>query len=85
MAPKTLFWHFMRKSNERFEISLKLIAESVNCKAKLLTTLDLSSKVLGSMLGKSLIATGKRNSMNGTIRNTEKGTNRNKSAAVRRN
>ena len=49
------------------------------------TFLDLSSKVLGSILGKSLIATGSRNSMNGMIKNTVKGTSRKRSATVLRN
>ena len=49
------------------------------------TFLDLSSNVLGSIFGKSLMATGSMNSMNGISRNTKNGTNRKMSAAVRRN
>ena len=37
------------------------------------------------MFGKSLIAIGKKNSMNGTIRKNEKGTRRNISPVVRTN
>lgn len=50
-----------------------------------LTAAYLSSNVDGSMLGKSLSATGRRSSMKGTIRNTEKGTNRSRSCVVRFN
>lgn len=50
-----------------------------------LTFFDLSSKVLGSIFGNNLIATGSRNSMNGMTMNTRNGTSRNKSEAVRRN
>ena len=47
------------------------------------TSLSFSMKVLGSMLGNSLRATGSRNSMNGTMTNTRNGTRRNRSAVVR--
>lgn len=50
-----------------------------------LTAAYLSSNVEGSIFGKSLSATGKRNSMNGTIMKTEKGTSRSKSCVVRFN
>lgn len=49
------------------------------------TSLFSSLKVLGSMLGKSLTATGSKNSMKGTSRNTRNGTRRNMSAVVRTN
>lgn len=49
------------------------------------TSLDSSANVLGSMLGKRAKATGKRNSMKGTMMKTEKGTKRNMSAVVRTN
>jgi len=49
----------------------------------LLTSLNLSVKVEGSMLGKSLSATGRRSSMNGTMRKTEKGMSRSRSVVVR--
>jgi hypothetical protein len=42
-------------------------------------------KVEGSMPGNNLIATGRSNSINGTMMNTEKGSNRNKSDTVRTN
>ena len=45
----------------------------------------LSSNVLGNIFGNSLTATGSKNSMNGIIRKTITGTNRNKSATVLRN
>lgn len=44
-----------------------------------LTSLNLSVKVDGSMLGNSLSATGSSNSMNGMMRKTEKGIKRSKS------
>ena len=46
-------------------------------------TLSLSWKVEGSMLGKSLSATGSRNSMKGTTTKMMKGSRRNTSAVVR--
>lgn len=49
------------------------------------TFFDLSSNVLGNILGKSLMTTGSMNSINGIKRNTRNGTNLNISAAVRRN
>ena len=49
------------------------------------TFFDLSSNVLGSMFGKSFIATGNINSINGISKNTKNGTKRNISEAVRRN
>jgi len=49
------------------------------------TFLFLSSNVLGSIFGKSLIATGSNTSMKGTMIKTENGTNRKRSAAVLRN
>ena len=45
--------------------------------------LNESSKVDGSMLGKSLSATGSSSSMNGTITNTDIGSSRNRSVVVR--
>lgn len=50
-----------------------------------LTFLDAVSNWLGSMPGKSFRATGRRNSMNGTMMKTEKGTSLNRSEAVRVN
>ena len=49
------------------------------------TAANLSSNVEGSMFGKSLSATGRRNSMKGTMMNTEKGTRRRISCVVRFN
>ena len=49
------------------------------------TFFDLSSNVLGSMFGKSFIATGNINSINGISKNTRNGTKRNISETVRRN
>jgi hypothetical protein len=49
------------------------------------TAANLSSKVEGSMLGKSLSATGRSSSMKGTMMKTAKGTRRNKSCVVRFN
>ena len=49
------------------------------------TFFDLSSNVLGNILGKSLMTTGSMNSINGIKRNTRNGTSLNISAAVRRN
>lgn len=48
-----------------------------------LTAAYLSSNVEGNIFGKSLSATGRRSSMNGTMMNTEKGTSRNRSWVVR--
>jgi len=50
-----------------------------------LTFFDLSSKVLGNILGKTLTTTGRRNSMKGTTINTRNGTSLNRSATVRKN
>jgi hypothetical protein len=44
-----------------------------------LTSLNLSVKVDGSMLGKSFRATGRRSSINGMMRKTEKGIKRSRS------
>lgn len=52
---------------------------------KELTAAYLSSNVEGNIFGKSLSATGRRNSMNGTMTKTEKGTSRNRSCVVRFN
>lgn len=45
---------------------------------------NLSSNVEGSILGKSLMATGRSSSMNGTITKTENGMSRNRSVVVLR-
>jgi len=45
--------------------------------------LNLSAKVEGSMLGKSLSATGRRSSMNGMMTKTENGMRRRRSWVVR--
>lgn len=50
-----------------------------------LTSWNLSSNVLGSILGNSFNATGSSSSMNGTIKKTANGTRRNKSEVVLRN
>jgi len=47
--------------------------------------MDCVSKVEGNMFGKSFTATGSRNSINGTIIKTKKGTSRKTSAHVLRN
>jgi hypothetical protein len=49
-----------------------------------LTAANCPSKVLGSIFGKSLSATGSKSSMKGTIRKTENGINRSRSPVVLR-
>lgn len=52
---------------------------------RFLTAAYLSSNVEGSIVGNNFKATGRRNSMKGTIINTEKGMSRSKSCVVRFN
>ena len=61
-----------------------ILVMNPNVKFCKLTAANLSSNVDGNIFGKSLSATGNRNSMNGTIMNTANGMRRSKSCVVRR-